>query len=109
MCYFVLFLRLFANGFICFTHHLGLVVHTFSYCYPMRPIIRLQVGLDAMKAIGQARKAEEALGKAVLTGEALKASLEAEALRGNQVWGGLESGVEREIRHEAAELVLWDT
>lgn len=38
-----------------------------------------------MKAINQAKKVEEALGKAVLTGEALKNSLEAESLRGDQV------------------------
>ena len=40
-----------------------------------------------MKAMSEAKKTEEALGKAVLTGEALKMSLQQEAARGNQVRG----------------------
>ena len=37
-----------------------------------------------MKAINQAKKVEEALGQAVVTGEELKSSLQRESARGDQ-------------------------
>ena len=37
-----------------------------------------------MKAMNQAKKVEEALGQAVVTGEALKTSLQRESARGDQ-------------------------
>ena len=56
-----------------------------------------QVGTDAMNAMAQSKKVEEALGQAVVAGEALKRGLAQEGARGDQV------GVERDREEECTE------
>ncbi|GAX78952.1 hypothetical protein CEUSTIGMA_g6392.t1 [Chlamydomonas eustigma] len=62
-----------------------------------------KVGMDAMKAMSQSKRMEEALGQAVVTGESLKRSLEVEEQRGNQAEGAA-ADLQRELADTAESL-----
>ena len=66
-------------------------------CNLATPPLPKQVGTDAMNAMAQSKKVEEALGQAVVAGEALKRGLAQEGARGDQV------GVERDREEECTE------
>jgi hypothetical protein len=65
------------------------------------------VGLDAKKAIEQAKRAEESLGHALITGEAIKSQLDQEK-QGRLEAEGIAADLQRELSYTSSQVwIKW--